>query len=68
LISKTEDVKKVSSICIYPYQDNANYGFGWSQFDTTYTPPNGFESIYEAFQYKTADSLQGSPIEGIYDT
>jgi polycystin 1L2 len=31
-------------------------------------PPNGYESIYEAFQYKTADSLQGSPIEGIYDT
>jgi len=68
LTSKTEAVKNVSAICLYPTQDNANYGFGWSQFDSTYTPPNGFQSIYEAFQYKTADYLQGSSIEGIYDT
>jgi polycystin 1L2 len=68
LTSKTESVKNVTVICINPNQDNANFGFGWSQFDPTYTPPNGYESIYEAFQYKTADSLQGSPIEGIYDT
>ena len=55
-------------ICRKPFQDDANYGFGWSLFDPTYTPPNGFQSIYEAFQYKTAETLQGSPIEGIYDT
>jgi polycystin 1L2 len=68
LTSKTEAVKNISVLCLYPNQDNANYGFGWSQFDPKYTPPNGYELIYEAFQYKTADSLQGSPIDGIYDT
>jgi polycystin 1L2 len=68
LTSKTEALKNVSAICLYPSQDNANYGFGWSQFDSTYTPLNGYESIYEAFQFKTADTLQGSSIQGIYNT
>jgi polycystin 1L2 len=68
LTSKTEAVKIISALCLYPNQDNANYGFGWSQFDPKYTPSNGYQSIYKAFQYKTADSLQGSPIQGIYNT
>jgi uncharacterized membrane protein YagU involved in acid resistance len=68
LTSKSEAVKNISAICIHPSQDNANYGFGWSQFDSTYTPPNGFPSIYAAFQYKTAETLQGSSIQGIYGT
>ena len=49
-------------------KETNNYGFGWSQYDKNYTTPNGFQSIYEAFQYKTAETLQGSEIEGIYDT
>jgi polycystin 1L2 len=65
---QTEAVKNVSAFCLYSSQDNANYGFGWSQFDSIYTPPNGYESIYEAFQYKIADTLQGSSIQGIYNT
>ena len=68
MTSKTEAVKNISAICLYPSQDNANYGFGWSKFDSTYTPPYGYESIYAAFQYKTAESLRGSSIQGIYDT
>ena len=65
---KNEALKNLSGTCINPSLDNANYSFGWSQFNSTYTPPNGYQSIYEAFQHKTAESLQGSPIEGIYDT
>jgi polycystin 1L2 len=68
LTSKTEAMKNISGICLYSSQDNANYGFGWSQFDSTYTPPNGYESIYKSFQYKTADTLQGSTIQGIYES
>jgi polycystin 1L2 len=65
---QTEAVKNISAICLYPPQDNANYGFGWSQLDPTFTPPNGYQSLYAAFQYKTAEDLKGSPIEGIYGT
>jgi polycystin 1L2 len=49
-------------------QDKSSYGFGWSQYNQNYTPPNGYQSIYNAFQYKDADSLQGSPIQGQYAT
>ncbi len=68
MTSKSEAVKNISAICLYPTQDNTNHGFGWSQFYPTFTPPNGYESIYDAFQHKTAQTLQGSQIEGIYGT
>ena len=54
---------------LYSYnQERDKYGFGWSKFNANYTPPNGYQSIYNAFQYKTADELQGSPYEGQYST
>jgi polycystin 1L2 len=68
LSTKNEAIKKISRFCTKSLQDSANYGFGWSKFDSAYTPPYGFVSMYEAFQYKTAEILQGSPLEGIYDT
>jgi len=44
--------------------ENGLYGFGWSQFNQSYIPPNGYQSIYNAFQFKDANTLQGSPIQG----
>ena len=49
-------------------EETNNYGYGWSQFNSNYTPPNGFISIYNAFQYKDADSLAGSAIQSRYNT
>jgi hypothetical protein len=45
-----------------------NFGFGWTQFIQNYTPPFGYQAMYNSFQYKNADTLQGSPIKGKYDT
>jgi polycystin 1L2 len=55
----TEDLKS---------QDFSSLGFGWSQFNSSYFPPNGYQSIYKAFQYQTAEALQGSPIQGKFST
>jgi hypothetical protein len=45
-----------------------NFGFGSTQFIQNYTPPFGYQAMYNSFQYKNADTLQGSPIQGKYDT
>jgi hypothetical protein len=45
-----------------------NFGFGWTQFLQNYTPPFGYQAMYNSFQYKNADTLQGSPIQGKFDT
>lgn len=49
-------------------QDEADYGFGWSQFNSNYTPSNGYESMYEAFQFRDAHTLGGSSISGQFYT
>ena len=49
-------------------QDQNIYGFGWSQYNVSYSPPNGYLSIYNSFQFKNAFSLQGSPIQGKFNT
>ena len=49
-------------------QDRDSYGFQWSQFNKNYSVPNGYDSIYKAFQYQDTDKLQGSSIEGFYGT
>ena len=49
-------------------QDESNYGFAWSQFNTSYDAPHGYKSMYEAFQYKNAHILEGSSIQGHYNT
>ena len=49
-------------------KETNNYGFGWSQYDKNYTPPNGFQYIYRAFQYRNEDELQGSPSASKYNT
>ena len=45
-----------------------DFGFGWSQFNESYIPPNGYQSIYNAFQYRDATSLQGSSFQGLFNT
>jgi len=47
-------------------QEKGSYGFGWSQFNQSYIPSNGYQSIYNAFQFKDANTLQGSSIQGKY--
>jgi polycystin 1L2 len=49
-------------------QDVNSYGFGWSQYNSSYMPPNGYQSIYKGFQYQNADTLQGSFYEGKFTT
>ena len=68
----SEILKNKTNFCTndlyYPSQDLNSYGFGWSQFNSSYSPPNGYQSIYNAFQYKDASTLQGSPIQGKFAT
>ena len=49
-------------------QEKDSFGFGWSQFVQNYTPPFGYQAMYNSFQYKDADKLQGSPIQGKFNT
>jgi hypothetical protein len=41
-------------------KETRSYGLGWSQFNSNYSPPNGFESLYEAFRFKDGQSLDNS--------
>ena len=65
-------LKNISQLCTdglsSSSQDRKNYGFGWSLFNQTYSPPNGFQSMYAAFQYQNEDQLQGSPYTGQFKT
>jgi len=49
-------------------QDRDSFGYGWSQYNSSYVPPNGYQSIYKAFQYQSAQTLQGSSIQGKFST
>ena len=52
----------------YNTQLKENYGFGWSQFNQNYSPPFGYQAIYNSFQFQDADMLQGSSFQGLYNT
>jgi len=41
-------------------KETRSFGFGWSQFNSNYSPPNGYESLYEAFRFKDAQALDNS--------
>ena len=49
-------------------QDENNYGFGWTKYNESYQPPFGYSSIYNSFQFKDETKLQGSPIDGEFNT
>ena len=55
-------------MCTKNNQDASNYGFGWSQYNSAYSPPNEYQSMYEAFKFKDATTLQGSPMDGMFDS
>ena len=57
----TDDINSVS-------QDDENYGFSWSQFNSNYSPPHGYQSIYDSFQFKDANQLQSSNLKGQFAT
>lgn len=44
------------------------FGFGWSTYNSSYTPPHGTQQIYNAFQYQTSGKLNGYPYTGQYNT
>ena len=45
-----------------------NFGFGWSQYNQSYIPPNGYQSVYDAFKFKDASSLGSSSMQGQFGT
>jgi len=49
-------------------QETDSFSFGWSQFNKNYTPPFGYQAMYNSFQYKDAETLQGSSIKGKFNT
>ena len=65
-------VKDIIDVCTDDFNSQSQqtdaFGFGWTRFNQSYTPPNGYESIYHAFQFKDAITLQGSTIQGKFGT
>lgn len=48
--------------------DASNYGYGWSAYNSSFVPAHGMQQVYAAFQYQDAQTLQGYPITGDYNT
>jgi hypothetical protein len=48
------------------FKETNTFAFGWSKYNQSYSPPNSFQSIYNSFQYKTSNDLQGSSITSKY--
>lgn len=48
--------------------DSSNYGYAWSSFNSSFSPAHGMQQIYKAFQYQDANTLQGYPITGEYNS
>lgn len=40
--------------------DTNNYGYSWTDYNDSFVPAHGMSGIYNAFQYQTADQLEGS--------
>lgn len=49
-------------------EEKNNFGFGWSTYNSSYTPPHGTQQMYNAFQYQDASRLSGYPYTGVYTT
>ncbi len=64
------EFKKIFEACTDCYnrknEETSNFGFGWSQFNQSYSPPTAYQSIYNAFQYKTSQALKTSSLTGKY--
>ena len=69
LKSEFENILETCSTDLsYDTQLTESFGFGWSQFNKNYTPPFGYQAIYNSFQFQDDAALQGSSIEGQFNT
>jgi hypothetical protein len=48
--------------------ETSNFGFGWSSFNSTFTPKSNLTNAYTAFQYTKAFTVSSMPITGLYNT
>jgi hypothetical protein len=59
-------------MCIEDYnmlrEDINNYTYSWKTYNSSYKPKYSFERVYNAFQYRSANDLNGYPVVGIYNT
>ena len=49
-------------------EDINNYTYSWKTYNSSYKPKYSFERVYNAFQYRSANDLNGYPVVGIYNT
>ena len=52
-------------------QDQNTYGFRWSPFNSSYSPPNAYKRIYDSFTFQTEQKLNNPSYltyKGKYDT
>ena len=49
-------------------EDSHDYGFGWSKYNESYVPPNGFDAIYNSFQHQDALQTNDVPLKGQFNT
>ena len=56
-----------SSYTVFNSEANS-FGYGWTPYNSSFTPAHGMEQIYRAFQYQDSDQLSGYPYTGEYTT
>lgn len=49
-------------------EEKNDFGYGWTEKNMTYEPPNGMGAIYNSFSYQSAFKLKGSQYQGMYAT
>ena len=47
-------------------EDRSNYTYNWNTYNSSYKPAYSWDKVYNAFQYRTANDLNGYPIVGTY--
>ena len=43
-------------------EDKKNYGYYWSEYNSSYTPANGMRQVYDAFRFRDTSSLDSLSI------
>jgi polycystin 1L2 len=49
-------------------EETKNFGYGWSNYNESFVPANGWPYIYNSFQYRNATELNSIDSRGLYDT
>ena len=64
-------MKSKVGFCVEDYnvfrEDQNNYAFSWKQYNSSYKPVYRWERVYSAFQYRSANELNGYPVVGKYN-